>query len=471
MSEELAELAKYPLVFWIALAVWLILVVEAISRWQEAWTKPGLVIYGTIAVWYLGDLTYGGIDHFLGILPMRILSLALWQVTLFLVAYRWLVWWLVPKFFQGLSRSTGLVKIGLHELRFFFLVCFLLWLGLFLFGAALADWNFVGLIWPPAAAEPVGIFSHGGVGSGADFLIATAGYLYILVCSSFGVLLVLNKGLLRYCALALIVLSWANIWFGPYRNTMLALFLPGVLTYWLFDRSWWQLKALVTLVLFLFVHFWFAGVEEFRAREDVPLSARMNFVQTSSIETQHVGLDMLEELCWMDSLVEVGIYHPNWGERYFAEVANIVPRVFWAGKPMPGIDYAIARGYGGNADSSLGVYATIATGMIGQGVANFGRFFGVVAAALLMACWTGILARLWLQRDRVPRLFLFIVGCGLTFNMGRDITLLVLWPFCFGVLGVLFWERFFPYRPPAPVAPSPVLKKRRRAPAPKLRAT
>jgi hypothetical protein len=109
----------------------------------------------------------------------------------------------------------------------------------------------------------------------------------------------------------------------------------------------------------------------------------------------------------------------------------------------------VARGFGGNNDSASGLFATISTGVIGQGVANFGRFFGVIAAAFLMALWTGLLSRLWLQRERLPRLFLFVIGSGLTFNMGRDITLLVLWPFLFGTIGVWIWEMYFPYRPPA----------------------
>jgi hypothetical protein len=140
---------------------------------------------------------------------------------------------------------------------------------------------------------------------------------------------------------------------------------------------------------------------------------------------------------------------------------------------MPGIDYALARGFGGNEDAKTGVFATISTGMIGQGVANFGPLFGVAAAALLMAAWTGILARLWLQRARVPRLFLFIIGCGLTFNLGRDITLLVLWPFCFGMIGVWIWEHYQPYRPPATatvaVRPPPPRPGRHSPSRPKLR--
>ena len=63
---------------------------------------------------------------------------------------------------------------------------------------------------------------------------------------------------------------------------------------------------------------------------------------------------------------------------------------------------------------------------------NFGTLCGPLASALLMSTWAGLLARWWLQRESLLRCFLFLVGLGLTFNLGRDITLLVLWPVVFG---------------------------------------
>jgi len=62
---------------------------------------------------------------------------------------------------------------------------------------------------------------------------------------------------------------------------------------------------------------------------------------------------------------------------------------------------------------------------------NFGPIFGPVAAGIIMALWTGLLIRWWQQRDSLLRLMLFMLGTGLTFNLGRDITLLVLWPVVF----------------------------------------
>jgi hypothetical protein len=114
------------------------------------------------------------------------------------------------------------------------------------------------------------------------------------------------------------------------------------------------------------------------------------------------------------------------------ELLNFIPRAIWPSKPLLGIDYAIWRGHqSDDPDSELGVNTTISSGMIGGGVLNFGQILGPVAAGILMAIWAGLLIRWWEQRKSLLRLALFMVGAGLTFNLGRDITLLVLWPVVF----------------------------------------
>jgi len=62
-----------------------------------------------------------------------------------------------------------------------------------------------------------------------------------------------------------------------------------------------------------------------------------------------------------------------------------------------------------------------------------------MCAALLMAIWVSILARFDLRGDPA-RLILCTVGMILTFNMGRDITLFVLYPFVFGFMLLLAFE-------------------------------
>jgi O-antigen ligase len=143
---------------------------------------------------------------------------------------------------------------------------------------------------------------------------------------------------------------------------------------------------------------------------------------------------MYEELCWINTFLDDGTYVPNTGMRYFAEAVNPIPRSLWRNKPEIGIDYAIARGQGGGSSSQGGVHATISTGMIGQGLVNFGIWLGPIVAAFLMSIWVGILARFDLKADHAGGILLYILGLVLTFNLGRDITLLTVYPLIFGYL-------------------------------------
>src|SRR4030095_13737986 len=142
------------------------------------------------------------------------------------------------------------------------------------------------------------------------------------------------------------------------------------------------------------------------------------------------GLNMIQELCFANAYIGSGAAPPAYGGRYLNELLNVVPRVICPSKPLVGIDYARWRGLE-DPQSDLGVSATISTGMIGGGILNFGPFFGPIAAGIIMALWTSLLIRWWQQRDSLLRLMLFMLGAGLTFNLGRDITLLVLWPVVF----------------------------------------
>ena len=87
------------------------------------------------------------------------------------------------------------------------------------------------------------------------------------------------------------------------------------------------------------------------------------------------------------------------------------------------------------------VDTTISTGMIGQGVVNFGRILGPAAAAVLMSLWVVWLARMDLQIRGFGRLPLYSLGMILTFNLGRDITLITIYPLLFGALLVYWVDR------------------------------
>lgn len=156
----------------------------------------------------------------------------------------------------------------------------------------------------------------------------------------------------------------------------------------------------------------------------------------------HLGFGMMSELCLMNTFYDAGTLDLSYGLRYLQELLNVIPRALWPEKPLLGVDYAMLRGFGDdNGGSEIGVFATISSGLIGQGFLNFGPFLGPAAAAALFGAWVVVLARFWKQGASVPRLALFLLGLGLTFNLGRDFTLLVLWPVVFGYTIVRILER------------------------------
>ena len=101
-----------------------------------------------------------------------------------------------------------------------------------------------------------------------------------------------------------------------------------------------------------------------------------------------------------------------------------------------------AAGDRGQRGRRAGVNTTVSSGMIGGGVLNFGQIFRPVVAGILMALWAGLLIRWWKQRKSLLRLVLFMLGAGLTFDLGRDIGLLVLWPVIFAYFFVRLAERW-----------------------------
>ena len=443
-------LTSLPWAFWLVVFVLLGLVAEACRRIRRPWAIPALLTYGTIGAWYLGDLLQAGATDFLGTFGTNLTNLALMQVALCLGAYRLFVQKLLPQQDDAQASVSVARKIAPLSMTRFFHLVFIAWLVIFVIGVAVSGWDILAIVWPPSSPDgKVSMFARKGVGSGADFLLSTAGYIYVLFCALFGMMFVLARGTTRLLSALMVLFTWPYFLFDRARSGMLALILPPVFCYLIATWGHWKTKAVVVSAAFLLVYLWFGQVMHYRDADAgaYKMSAMLDFSHDKT--EQQLGLDMLKELCYMDYFVDTGAYQPNWGTRYFAEVVNVVPRTIWPGKPLAGYDYAYARGFRDESADEEAVFATISTGMIGQGIANFGRFFGVLTTALLMALWTLILAKLWRRRYELPRFLLFLVGCGLTFNMGRDITLLVLWPFVFGYALVVLLERLQPRAPAA----------------------
>ena len=444
-------LSIFPLAFWAVIALLILGGVRAIRHLRDGTGLPMLTVLGTVAVWYVGDAFYNDYaNNHAKLFEPGTLQSAWWQVAwfiaVFLLSAPWLHQWINAR---HLGRSSGMLQLFKYgvaqpvfqgQLTRLFYGCAMIWAILCVIAVLMLKSQILYFFFPFLGynASP---WSHGRIGAGFDFLSIVALYLQLLIAGIFGVVAALSTNKrIRGMALVCCLLSWPYFIFSRTRNTMLAVVIPGVLS-WVFLRLRGSMlkRCAVLGGCFLLVNAWMGFVIANRSTMSiVDAFKEKGFTMDTEEKVHHEGLNMYEELCWINTFMEQGTYNPNWGSRYFAEVVNPIPRALWAGKPLIGIDYAMARGQSGGEAGSAGVYATISTGMIGQGVVNFGRVLGPAFAALLMSFWVVMLARLDLHVHEFGRLPLYALGMILTFNLGRDITLITLYPFCFGA-GLVWW--------------------------------
>jgi hypothetical protein len=455
-----------PVSFWVVIAllggggIW------CLQRVNDGTGLPMLAVLGTATVWYVGDAFYNDYAHnHARLFDAGTLQSAWWQVAWFLLVF--LV--MTPPIHQRvnrqyLQRRSGVMqmfKLGVDQpviqkqLKALFYGCVLVWLVLFLIALAQLKSEIIYFLFPFLGhnASP---WIHGRIGAGFDFLSIVGIYLQLLVSTMFGVVAALatDRRIRRY-ALLLCLLTWPYFIFDRTRNTMLAMVIPALLC-WVFLRlrgGMWK-KILVLLACFILVNGWMKFVIANRGEMNITDALmQKGFSLSKEKKTHNEGLNMFEELCWVNTFIARGTYRVNWGARYFAELVNPIPRALWHGKPLIGLDYAIARGMQQDGPDGSVIVATIATGFIGQGVVNFGRILGPMAAALLMSLWVAYLARLDLNVQALGKLPLYSLGLIMTFNLGRDITLITLYPFVFGALAVWWLERYQPQIAKAALAP------------------
>lgn len=466
-------LSVLPVAFWTVVAVLIWGTIQGVRHLRDGAGLPILAVLGTVTAWYVGDAFYNGYaPKYTGLFTPDVLRDAWWQVAWFLLVFvavtPWIHRWLNKRFLRNGSGVLQLFRYGVghpafqKQLNRAFYGCAAVWLIL----SGIAIFRLKGqaiYYFLPFLGYNASPWSHARLGVGLDFLSVLAIYLQLLVAGVFGVVAALaNNRRIRWLAVVCCFLSWPYFIFGRTRNTMLAIVIPGVLSYaFLRLRGGMWKRFLFLGACFVVVNAWMGFVIANRSHMSLVAAFReKGFSFSRDEDVHHQGLNMYEEMCWINTFMQAGTYEPNWGSEYFAELVNPIPRRFWPGKPLIGIDYAKARGQAGGTRSEAGVYATISTGMIGQGVVNFSRLIGPAFAALLMSFWVAMLARLDLRIHEFGRLPLYALGLILTFNLGRDITFITLYPFVFGAALVWWIERHrasAPARPPQSVVARPRL--------------
>jgi hypothetical protein len=299
----------------------------------------------------------------------------------------------------------------------------------------------MGAVFPLDGRAGPTMWGRSGVESSASgFLISFGGYMFNAVTAFLGVMVFFQRTTpRRLLAGAMFAITLPYFFFAGARSHFLAAVMPFVLTYLFYGRHLLILKLAILAIAFFCLKEGFKFVTVFRLGGFREVLASENPYELLGEDERTTGLNMIQELCFVNTYLETGGGSPAYGARYLNELLNFVPRMIWPSKPLIGIDYAKWRGFESENDE-LGVNTTVSSGMIGGGVLNFGQILGPVAAGILMALWAGLLIRWWQQRKSLLRLVLFMLGVGLTFNLGRDISMLVLWPVIFAYFFVRLAE-------------------------------
>ena len=421
----------------VGLLVWLL--TEAwVKRRQYQWALPAALIYVTTIAWYFVD-PFIHPDAY-DFIPEFLINLGYLQVIIFLLGFRLLVPRVTRYICSGSAQIFARQKNVPIEALFWVLVTS--WAVLFVIGfvTMTEDATVFDALFPlDSRAEGSKLLWLRGSGAESGpfaFLISSGGYLYSLVCALLGVtVLFLRSPAARIFNVVLLALIWPYFLLGGTRSAFVAVILPLATAYMLFGRQWMSTKLTVAGAAFLVVNSLLLVVGLYRGTGFRALLAGDSQEEFTSEDMTHNGLNMIQELCFVDVYYLSGACQLSYGKDYLAEGLNVVPRAIWSSKPYLGIEYSKWRGFAGGT-AEIGVVATVSTGFIGGGIVNFGPYFGPLAPAFLMCVWVGLLTRWWLQRASLLRACLFLAGMGLTFNLGRDITLLVLWPIVFGYVAV-----------------------------------
>jgi oligosaccharide repeat unit polymerase len=433
MFEILSNIPSQPATYLMALAFLLALITESAIRLRELrWGVAGIV-YLTIGLWYFVDPVYRSEGYEGYTIAEK--TMVYVQVLIFLVAFRLLVELAAPR-----TRSQVLRAFDPRELDngAIIKVLLLVWVILFAIGMYRADFRFIDALFPLGARwQGAQMWHRARFGGVQDFFVSLGFYNYQLCCAGFGLIAVgTRRPNIRLLMVFLICLTWPMFALSGSRNTLLTVAIPAVLAVIILKRWSWTQRVLflgtcllvLNTVMLISITYRERGVSRFFEEDSYSEALE---------DAKHDGLNMPEELIYINGYQEKGMLTPEWGYEYFAQAVNFVPRFIWPGKPFPGEKFSALRvGYFQGQ-----VAATISNGLVGQGVQNFGPWVGPLAPAVILSLLIRWMCRIPLSGAPVPRVLLVIFLMALIPNLGRDITLMNLWPAVFGFVGVRIWER------------------------------
>lgn len=431
------ESIPLPTSFYAAASLLGILTLESIRKWRRLSGLFALVTYFMVFLWYVVDFRYSAEQY--KDVPAEDVELAFWQVCLFLVAFRLFLQMTKPKD-REVTWMTAEMLTARIPVRKMVAAVAILWGILFVWGFVRMEGDIIKTLYPVGGRWSPHMWSRGAIGGTWDWLIALGNYLYIFICGLMGLLFILTKDRIpRAQLLILIVISWPYYFLLGTRNQLLAVVCPGLFSYLLLSPIKLWKKAIVGAASLAVLNYAMLAMLQFR---------QVGFKEflkdpfgSVNMEGKHEGLNMIQELAFINGFIRAGQLEPEYGKEYIAQFLNGIPRAIWPNKPTLSFAYSTLRGHG----TSEGlVNATISTGLIGQGVINFGSVIGPIIASMLLAVYGYFLIAQWMFNSHPLRFFLFIMGLALVPNLGREFTLLVLWPVVFGAIVLRLMERYIP---------------------------
>ncbi len=432
-----AESIQLPGSFYLAVVVLGLLALEALRKWRRLSGMFSMVVYFTVFLWYVVDIHYAK-EKYLEI-PNEDMEMAFWQVCAFLLGFRMFLQMVRRHDWQVSGLTAELLGSKLPSRKVVGVVT-VMWAILFTCGLLRMEGDLLKTLYPIGGRWSPHMWSRGAIGGTWDWLIALGGYLYIFVCGIMGLLIVLIRDrVARLYMLLLIIISWPYFFLLGTRNQLLAVVCPGLFAFLLLSKTKMWKKAIGGMLVLLILNYTMLAMLQFRhSGFHEFLNDPFGSVNT---ERKHEGLNMIQELAFINGFYRSGLLQPEYGKEYLAQALNAVPRAIWPGKPSLSFAYSTLRGHGTDTG---GVTATISTGLIGQGVINFGRYIGPIIAALLITLYGYFLILQWNKQNHPLRFLLFIMGIALIPNTGREFTLLVLWPVVFGAIILRIMEKLIP---------------------------
>lgn len=435
MFETFNSLAFSSPMFLAAVALTVALTLDATSRLRELRFIFAGLVYLTTALWYFVDPVYQPREYE-KFTPAEF-DFAYLQVALFLLGFRLLLPALAPATPTRVLRDFDPRQLDRGPVVG---AIFVAWAGLFLVGIAMANFEVLEVMFPiQGRANWNTMFARGRYGGATGFLTSAAAYSYMMVCSGFGVIFVCSRRTnIRTAMGVMMAFTWPMFILSGSRHHFLAVALPTILAA-LLTKPWTRMQRVaflagcgvaMNIVMLAVITFRNDGLGRI-------------FSDEGSVEriakAKHLGLNMPEEMMYILRYQESGRLPVDYGGNYFEHAVNFIPRPLWPDKPMPGLRFAVLRmgltkGY---------AVTTLSYGFIGQGVANFGPYLGPFAPAFLLALMCRFLCRLRYRGDPFIRASLVLFCLGLLPNLGRDISLLVLWPAIFGYAGGILYESLF----------------------------